>query len=120
MIFDLISACVALRLEAPGCYAHLNHCEPEKTTTRSKDLHNMLQAIDSRKRPLSPDGASSSSLNSKKRAVNSASGTSSPRVKSNGDLPLDEPKDENLEVGSGFILLLGEKHGDSEGCVRVR
>ncbi|KAG9099923.1 E3 ubiquitin-protein ligase bre1 [Ceratobasidium sp. UAMH 11750] len=58
----------------------------------------MLQAVDSRKRPLSPDGASSSSLNSKKRAVNSGSGSNSPRPKSNGDLPHDEPKDENLEA----------------------
>ncbi|KAG8726040.1 E3 ubiquitin-protein ligase bre1, partial [Ceratobasidium sp. 428] len=58
----------------------------------------MLQALDSRKRPLSPDGASSSSLNSKKRAVNSGSGANSPRPKSNGDLPHDEPKDENLEA----------------------
>ncbi|KAG9127492.1 E3 ubiquitin-protein ligase bre1 [Ceratobasidium sp. 392] len=58
----------------------------------------MLQTLDSRKRPLSPDGASSSSLNSKKRAVNSGSGANSPRPKSNGDLPHDEPKDENLET----------------------
>lgn len=58
----------------------------------------MLQAMDSRKRPLSPDAASSSSLTTKKRAVNSASGNNSPRLKPNGDLPHDEPKDENLEV----------------------
>ncbi|QRV94186.1 E3 ubiquitin-protein ligase BRE1 [Ceratobasidium sp. AG-Ba] len=60
----------------------------------------MLQAVDSRKRPLSPDAdrASSSSLNSKKRAVNTSSGANSPRPKSNGDLPHDEPKDENVEV----------------------
>ncbi|EUC64289.1 E3 ubiquitin-protein ligase BRE1, putative [Rhizoctonia solani AG-3 Rhs1AP] len=57
----------------------------------------MLQTMDSRKRPLSPDGASSSSINSKKRAVNSGSATNSPRQRPNGDLAHDEPKDENLE-----------------------
>ncbi|KAG8734547.1 E3 ubiquitin-protein ligase bre1 [Ceratobasidium sp. 423] len=54
--------------------------------------------MDSRKRPLSPDGASSSSINSKKRAVNSGSATNSPRQRPNGDLAHDEPKDENLEA----------------------
>ncbi|ELU42524.1 allantoicase [Rhizoctonia solani AG-1 IA] len=59
----------------------------------------MLQTMDSRKRPLSPDGASSSSINSKKRAVTSGSAAASPRQRPNGDLVHDEPKDENLEVG---------------------
>ncbi|CAE6430968.1 unnamed protein product [Rhizoctonia solani] len=54
--------------------------------------------MDSRKRPLSPDGASSSSINSKKRAVNSGSAAASPRQRPNGDLAHDEPKDENLEA----------------------
>ncbi|KAF8757022.1 Allantoicase [Rhizoctonia solani] len=58
----------------------------------------MLQTMDSRKRPLSPDGASSSSINSKKRAVTSGSAAASPRQRPNGDLVHDEPKDENLEA----------------------
>lgn len=82
----------------------------------------MLQAMDSRKRPLSPDAASSSSLTTKKRAVNSASATNSPRLKPNGDLPHDEPKDENLEV---CLLVRGRscrcfcfcKSYSSGGCV---
>jgi hypothetical protein len=76
--------------------------QPPLRTTRRQERprqEGMLQTMDSRKRPLSPDGASSSSLNSKKRAMNSGSNTNSPRQKPNGDLPHDEPKDENLEVG---------------------
>ncbi|CAE6518024.1 unnamed protein product [Rhizoctonia solani] len=70
-----------------------NHSETRETATGE-----MLQTMDSRKRPLSPDGASSSSINSKKRAVNSGSATNSPRQRPNGDLAHDEPRDENLEA----------------------
>ncbi|KAJ1304529.1 hypothetical protein OPQ81_005670 [Rhizoctonia solani] len=66
--------------------------------------------MDSRKRPLSPDGASSSSINSKKRAVNSGSATNSPRQRLNGDLAHDEPKDENLEAFRKEALYRRMKH----------
>ncbi|CAE6449136.1 unnamed protein product [Rhizoctonia solani] len=100
--------CVETQIGTPD--NHLDSTITNHSETRETATGGMLQTMDSRKRPLSPDGASSSSFNSKKRAVNSGSATNSPRQRPNGDLAHDEPKDENLEAFRKDALYRRMKH----------